>query len=325
MSAPNAPEATLVLHLRRSRRKARDAAVAEVAALVGHRGGRSLGGGPLSEGSGVAWLALDDTPATLIAERLRFLGYTNAVELVRPADEVEDPDEAWPRARWKGRDVILVPVYAEPDDALRTGAPDQRSFLLECGDGVVRRIEGYRGGRGTLEHRALPVADARLLVNLVANPSRGRLLDPFAGAGGVVIQARAAGWRTYSADADPTLRYGLAELADAHAVADAAALPFATGSVDAVATEPPYHSMALDIAVAAVPEIARVLRPGGRASVLVGADQAEAVRSAGKRAGLTSELDTPIDRRGTPVVCICWVSPAFGSAPRAQSPRACPC
>jgi SAM-dependent methyltransferase len=297
----------LVLHLRRSRRRARDAAVAEVAALFGDRGGRALRGGPLSEVSGVAWVGLDDTPASVIAERLAFLGYTEAVDLVRPADQVGDTDDAWLRARWKGRDVVLVPVYAESDDAWRAGAPDQRSFLLECGDGVVRRIEGYRGGRRPLEHRALPVADARLLVNLVASPSRGRLLDPFAGAGGVVIQAHAAGWQTYSIDADPTLRYGLAELADLHAVGDAAALPFATGSLDAVATEPPYHASALDSVVAAVPEIGRVLRPGGRASVLVGADQAEAVLSAGKQAGLTAELDTAIDRKGTPVVCIRWL------------------
>jgi hypothetical protein len=39
----------------------------------------------------------------------------------------------------------------------------------------------------------------------------------------------------------------------------------------------------------------------------VGADQAEAVLSAGKQAGLTAELDTPIDRKGTPVVCIRWL------------------
>lgn len=296
-----------MLRLRNSRRKARDAAVAEVAALFGDRRGRALRGGPLSEVSGVAWVGLDDTPVSVIAERLASLGYTSSVELVRPADTVDDADEAWPRARWKGRDVVLVPVYAEPDDAFRAGAPDRRSFLLECGDGVVRRIAGYRGGRGPLAHRALPVADARLLVNLVASPSRGRLLDPFAGAGGVVIQARAAGWRTYSVDVDPTLRYGLAELADLHAVGDAAALPFATGSVDAVATEPPYHARALDSVVAAVPEVARVLRPGGRASVLVGADQADAVLSAGKQAGLTTELETAIDRKGTPVVCVRWL------------------
>ncbi len=306
MTLPDRTEATLVLHLRRSRRKARDAAVAEVAALLSDRGGHALPGGPLSEVSGVAWVGLDETPAAVIAGRLRSLGYTRAVELVRPAAAVADPDAAWHRAWWRGRDVVLVPVYEESDDALRAGAPDRRSFLLECGDGIVRRIEGYRGGRGPLEHRALPVADARLLVNLVAAPLGGRLLDPFAGAGGVTIEARAAGWRTYSGDIDVTLRYGLAELADAHMVADAAALPFAPGSVDAVATEPPYYPTALAVVLTSVAEIARVLRPGGRAALLVGADQAEAVRLAGEQAGLTPELDTAIDRKGTRVACMCW-------------------
>jgi hypothetical protein len=129
-------------------------------------------------------------------------------------------------------------VYQEPDGLLREHAPDRRSFLLECGDGVVRRIVGYRGGPGPLEHRALPVVDARLLVNLVANPARGRLLDTFAGAGGLLREARAAGWTTLGLDVDPLVRHGLAEIADFHLVGDARALPLATGSID-VATEPP--------------------------------------------------------------------------------------
>src|SRR5918995_3069861 len=118
------PDVTLVLHLRRSRRKARDAGAAEVAALFGDRNGRALRAGPLSEVSGVAWVGLDDTPASVIEERLRFLGYSDTVELVRGLDEVDEPDESRRRARWKGRDVVLVPVYAESDGAMRTGAPD---------------------------------------------------------------------------------------------------------------------------------------------------------------------------------------------------------
>jgi hypothetical protein len=50
-----------------------------------------------------------------------------------------------------------------------------------------------------------------------------------------------------------------------------------------------------------------VLRPGERAALLVALDQAEAVRDAGKRAGLAAELDTAIDRKGTEVACFCWV------------------
>jgi hypothetical protein len=305
--APEAAEATLVLRLRRSRRKARDAATSEVAALLRDVGGRVLRGGPLSEVSGVAWVSFAEPATPEVLGRLRNLGYSEAVELVRPAEEVDDPEGGFARARWKGRDVALVPVYGESDEVLRAHAPDRRSFLLECGDGVVRRIEGYRGGRGELEHRALPVVDARLLVNLVARPGGGRLLDPFAGAGGIVIEAHKTAWTTWSVDVDPTLRFGLAELADLHVVGDAVALPFASGSVDAVATEPPYHASARETLRDAVTEIARVVRPGGRVALLAGAAQATAVREAGMAAGLANELDTAIDRKGTEVACFCWV------------------
>ena len=157
------------------------------------------------------------------------------------------------------------------------------------------------------------MADARLLVNLVASAGRGRLLDPFAGAGGVVIAARAAGWRAAAVDVDPRLRHGLAELADHHVVGDAAALPLAAGSVDAVATEPPYDPDATGLVAAAMTEVARVLRPGGRAALLVAAAQAAAVAAAGERAGLAPGLRAPIDRRGTPVACLTFLAGQTGS------------
>lgn len=281
--------------------------MAEVVALLRDLGGHGLRGGPLSEITGVAWVGFDIDEVSKAVERLQRLGYTQAVELVWPADDAHDPEHAFARTRWKRREVALIPVYSEPDHVMRRGAPDRRSFLLECGDGVVRRIRGYRGGPGELEHRALPVEDARLLVNLVSKPGGGRLLDPFAGVGGVLVEARRSGWTTWSLDLDRTLRYGLAELADLHVVGNAAALPFATSSVDAVATEPPYHPSALKVVCASLAEIARVLRAGGRAALLVGAAQAPAVREAGKLVGLTVELDTAINRKGTEVTCFCWV------------------
>jgi hypothetical protein len=305
-----ADERALVLRLRPSRRRARAAAVAEVATLLEDLGGRPLPGGPLSEVPGVAWVAVRSGSPARIASRVARLGYAEAVELVVPAAEVEsDPDTAWTRARWRGEDVVLVPVHAEPAEALRAEAPDRRSFLLECGDGVIRRIAGYRGGRGPLEHRALPPEDARLLVNLVARPASGdgggTLLDPFAGAGGVVVQADRTGWVTLSADVDPTLRHGLAELTGGrHVVATAAALPLATASVEAVATEPPYHDSATAGVVAAVAEAARVMRAGARLAMLVATAQAPAVREAAARCGLAADLDVAIDRKGTDVTCV---------------------
>ena len=143
-------------------------------------------------------------------------------------------------------------------------APDRREFLFETSDREVRAIRGYRGSPGSLTRRALPVPDARLLVNLVARGSPGVLLDPFAGAGGIVIEALEAGWRVISADADPAVRHGLAWLGAAHVVADARRLPLADDSVDAVATEPPYHRGVGDLVAEALVELRRVRKAHAR-------------------------------------------------------------
>lgn len=303
MTVLEVSERALVLQLRTARRKARSAAVAEVVALVEDLGGRALSGGPLSEVAGTAWVAVKSSSIDELSSRISALGYSSSVRLAVPEEEAESRDESWSRVRWRGRSHVLQPVYNEPTADMQAEAPDRRSFLLECGDGVVRRIEGYRGGRGPLEHRALPVADARLLVNLVGR-ARGAMLDPFAGAGSVMIYGRRAGWSTVSLDVDPTLRFGLAELAGVHVVGDATRLPFASSSFDAIATEPPYHESALEFIAPFIAESARVLRPGARMSLLVGAHQANAVRLAGRGAGLTMDLDVDIDRKGTSVTCL---------------------
>jgi SAM-dependent methyltransferase len=296
-------EATMVLYLRRGRSKARAVAAAEAAALMRGLGASIARGGPLAERRGVVWLRVPESNVSLACNRLRRLGYCGAVDLVRPA---ADAPATAHTVRWKRRESALIPIYREPDDSLRAEAPDRRQFALERADGSVRTVTGYRGGSGALTHRGLPVVDARMLVNLVFAPTGGRLLDPFAGAGGIVIAARACGWKAISFDHDATLRYGLRQLADFHAVASASAMPLASESIDAIASEPPYHPSALDTVVASIAEIARVLRPGARLSLLIATTQAQAVRRAAEAAGLRLELDERIDRKGTGVVCLCW-------------------
>ena len=300
-------QATLVLRLRRARRKARDAAVAEVVALLRHFGGCALRGGPLSEVSGVAWVGVSESAVPYLCRRLRFLGYTETVSLVRQAEDVADLRGEFEKARWKRRDIVLIPVYKESDVDMRKHAPDKRCFLLECGDGIVRRIEGYRGSYGDLEHRALPVEDSRLLANIVFSPNLGRFLDPFAGAGGVIIEAKKVGWETWSIDIDPTLRHGLAELSDHHLVANSIDLPFDNAFFDAIATETPYHSDASDVVRNSISEFHRVLRPGGRLAILAAAGQARILQKSADSVGLFLDIVTPINRRGTDVVCLCWV------------------
>ena len=301
-------ERCLVLRLRASRRKARDAAVAEALGLLRGLRARRSPGGPASDSGNSVWLNVDSHDLDAAISRLKGLGYSSAVDLVTPIEEVRKPRRST-ITRWRGREVALVSIWAEPDEELRANSPDRRSFLLECADGVTRRIEGYRGGAGRLQHRALAVEDARLLVNLVSTGAGGRFLDPFAGAGAIIIEARSRGFTTISVDVDPALRFGLAELSDHHVIGNAGALPARDDSFDAIASEPPYDSSALEPVTASIGEAARLIRRGARIAYLVDSTQAESVRKAAESAGLTPELDTRIDRKGTEVVCLCWIRP----------------
>jgi SAM-dependent methyltransferase len=318
--------ATLVLHLRASRRKARAAATAEALGLLEDLDPAAPSGGPLSELGGTAWVTVPRRHLKLALARLGRLGYTAAVDLVEPSERrsvggAHEGGADPPAIRWRRRWWQAVRVHQADEAMLRERAPDRRPFLLECGDGQVREVRGYRGSGAAGARRALPVPDARMLVNL-AGPPCGVLLDPFAGAGGIALEAAAAGWTAVTADVDPVLRFGLAALARLHLVADARRLPLRTGSVDAVATEPPYHPEAGALLLEALPELARTLRPGGRLALLVTPGLAALARQASAAAGLAPALDTPVDRKGLDVVALTWSREGRGRGPSRAAPAA---
>lgn len=301
----------LVCHLRPARRRARHVAVTEALCLLGDLQPVALAGGPLSEQGGVFWLHLPAEALGPACERLPLLGYTRAVDLLEPASAGSSgrgrgAGDARCPTRWRGASYELVRVYEEDAALLRERAPDRRVFLLETGVGDVRPIVGYRGDGGPLSRRGLPVCDARLLVNLVRGPAGGALLDPFAGVGGVVLEAVASGWRVASGDRDRALRHGLSALGAGHAVADVRDLPFGAACFDAIATEPPYDREAGGAVLGALRELCRVLKEGGRLALLCAAWQADDLRRASVPLGLTTYLDSPINRKGLDVVVLAW-------------------
>src|SRR5579883_1404728 len=288
----------LICHLRPARRRARQVALVELLCLLEDLGAEALPGGPFAERGGVCWIALPAGALDAAAARCPRLGYTVAVDVLEPTTPASRSPPV--RVRWRGTDYAVVRLYEEDAAATREHAVDRRSFVL-AGPGGVRTVRGYRGSSAPLSRRGLPVADARLLVNLHGPPHGGSLLDPFAGAGGIVVQAREAGWRVLSVDRDAVLRFGLARFADAHILSDVRALPLASGSVQAIATEPPYEPEADDALLRGLHELVRVLRPGGRLALLCAERQALSLRNLSKAIGLQSLLDAPIDRKGVPV------------------------
>jgi hypothetical protein len=295
--------AMLVVHQRTARRRARAAAVAEVLALLHDLEPSAPAGGPLADRAGVFWVQLPEQHLAAAGARFGRLGYSTAVDLLAGKGQ-------GPAVRWRGRSWRLQRLHTEDPADMREQAPDRREFLFEAADGQLRAVRGYRGsGADPLGRRGLPVCDARLLVNLVAPAGPGRLLDPFAGVGGVALEALAAGWRTVTADRDPALRHGLGRLGGAHLVADARRLPLRAGALDAVATEPPYDRQAGPLAGQALAEAHRLLRPGGATAWLCAAWQADGLRATADALGLRVALDTPVDRKGLEVMALAWRKP----------------
>ena len=295
--------ATLIFRLRAARLKARATAVAEALSLLRSSGAEAPAGGPLSEQGGVFWISLPGGAVDQARARLPLLGYTEAVDLAEPvsAKVASRGGVVW----WRRRPYRLVRLYEESPEEARARAPDRRAFALETAAGV-REIRGYRGSSRTLSRRGLPAYDARMLVNVALAGEGGTLLDPFAGAGGVVIEALTHGCRVLSCDIDPALRYGLASLAPGHAVADARRLPIASSAIDAVATEPPYEAEATEAVVESLRELARVVRPEGRIAMLCAAPQSEPLRREAEAAGLSLVHQEAIDRKGVACAVVVW-------------------
>jgi SAM-dependent methyltransferase len=292
-------EVLLIFSTRPSRRKAGTTAVAEALALLGDLGASAPTGGPLAEQAGIFWISLPPDSIDAAQARLPRLGYTEAVDSLEllPRKRRSRKGKVGEEIFWHGQLYKLKRLYQEDAQAMREMAPDRRTFAYSTTNGEVRQIRGYRGGGDPLTRRGLPVCDARLLVNLVYSAESTIFLDPFGGVGGIILEAYESGYQVVSCDRDSALRYGLKDLGDLHCVANAARLPISSRSISAIATEPPYHPEADTAVISSLKEMYRVLKKGGRVSMLCAYRQVEGIKKTAAYLGLLLKHDASIDRK----------------------------
>lgn len=238
-------------------------------------------------------------------QRFPLLGYTTSIDVLDPA-----PTGSSKRNNtllYHGKPYLVRKIYTENEEQIRNESPDMREFLMTRANGNRALIKGYRGTGAPGKRRALPACDARLLVNLTSPGDRkGRLLDPFAGAGSVVQHAIKSGFAVSSCDLDESVTAGLAHLGSTHRTADARKLPFDSSSFEAIATEPPFDRRHGRAAISSLPELFRVLSNGGRLAILCARWQTRDLLATAQDLSLTELLNCPIDRKGLNCTVLLW-------------------
>jgi adenine-specific DNA methylase len=306
-------QVVLIFHLWNARNKARKVAEIEARNLLRGLNPQVLKGGPLSEQRGVFWIGIPENALSYAQKRLDRLGYSRAIDLVQliPEDRLpanyQELIEKKEMVRWRKQYHKIVRLHETSKNTILNSSPDKREFMLKLSDGVIQPVRGYRGDGYALSRRGLPPYDARMIVNLVTPPTEmAKFLDPFAGIGGVVIEARKNGFQVFSSDIDPFLMHGLEHLGAAHSVSDARCLPFDNNTIDAIATEPPYDQSTEILLADSLKEMVRVLKIGARLAIFAAAWQADLLRSAGFSRKLVPFLEAQVNRKGTDCFVIAW-------------------
>jgi len=121
----------------------------------------------------------------------------------------------------------------------------------------------------------------RSIVNISGAMPGERVLDPFCGTGGTLIESELIGCIGIGTDADPLMINGcrLNHPGALAAVADAGFLPFPDDSVDHIVSDLPYGQSVLiigsdlnDLYLQAFSEIKRVIKPGKRSVIVTHRD-----------------------------------------------------
>ncbi|MEA3404026.1 MAG: hypothetical protein U9R79_22545 [Armatimonadota bacterium] len=296
------PEITYVVHFRTSRGAGgvlHETARAELLAATGNLPVSLVGEHPARNRLRVRVPAGCEPDLLQLMPRL---GYTEAlVQVTRHPGAGLGVEHRPPRKveRWlvgayrRGDDLEIHELIWRADEQARLArSPHSRPFKVRI-DGEIELSLGRR------RHRRLSCCDAMVMLNLARVDAGALVVDPFAGIGGIALEARRMGLQCLSGDIALALAPGLREVSGGlAAIWDAAALPLSDACADAVVTEPPYEEQLQADVAAAMPEMARILKPCAYAVVLMQEELADDTLQAAASAGLTSCGQHPIRRAG---------------------------
>ena len=223
------------------------------------------------------WVNLS-LPPERVAKIAPNLGYTLAILQIREEPYLGEKLSPKKTGSWylgwiRLGDVKIhfSEVYVQDEEARLKASPHNRAFLIEK-DGTLIEAKGHKF------HRGLSPLDAKFMLNIAQLAPDMLIFDPFAGFGGIVLEAKERRLNIVASDIDVILSPGLKNASGGKSViCDASHLPFSTALFDAVVTEPSFHQRHRQSTLNSLPEIRRVLKPHGSMVLLISEGMCDAM------------------------------------------------
>lgn len=297
--------------LRNSRIKSKQLAIMEMLMMNYDLGLQFIKNGPLGDVKGIVSFLVSKEKMDILTNRLNRLGYFNEFYLLdfesKTSENRTDIETINPLV-WKGLKYSIETIYKQDEKLYEQQSPHNRIFKIVSYNGEEKTLSGYRGNGTDMGRRALPVEDARCLVNLSIPFCENKVLEPFAGGGGIIYMYKYINpdIDITSIDIDETLKPGLEYYGSKHIVGSSANVHLSE-SYDAIVTEVPFSDNATKSVVESIKNVYSNLDEKGIIVLMCGTQQSQEITNCLKE-DLNSNLlfNKKLNRKGTDVVIQVW-------------------
>jgi hypothetical protein len=301
----------IVCKIRNSRLKAKQLAILEMVFAQFDHEIVAIKNGPLGDIKGIISFFCPKKNLVLFKERLFGIGYCSQfyeLDFENGTGENSTDLNSINPLVWKGKKFSVYHFFSQDNAIYEEQSPHRRAFKIIGIDGEVKTIFGYRGDGSELGRRSLPVEDARCMVNLSLPHKNKKMLDPFAGAGGIIytFKYEVPGGTMTSIDIDPVLKPGLEFFGSTHYVLNAVNADFAEDSFDSVITEVPFSPNAVDDIIQTLIKVNPCLSNNGVFVIMCDTDQATQIYDALEGLGNYFLFNQAINRKGIDVEISIW-------------------
>ncbi len=303
----------LLFSLRKSRIKAKKLAIMEAYFALYPIGGIFIKNGPLGNLKGVFSFLIPEENMAQALSILPTIGYCNKFYLLdfqtnTPENNSDLKNVSERDLVWKGKAFRISNFYFQDKGIYEKQSVDNRKFII-LQNNKEKVVYGYRGDGSEMGRRALPVEDARCMVNLSMPGRAERLLDPFAGGGGIVYSAKYINKKikVFSVDIDPVVAPGLEFYGSNHFTGDSSRVRFPAAFFDSLVTEVPFSSNATVNIIKAINNLKGSLKKDGRIVLMSSMNQATVLKKAIGDIGFYPYISQKVNRKGTDVAIMGWI------------------